>query len=641
MAVFLSVSCTRYPKDVLQALELAGDNRHELEKVLAHYQNLGERKKLKAAYYLIANMEGKGYYAGGIIDAYQPLFLKIDSLNQAGASLEVRSEAMKMEWSQLVKTVGAPAPAKAVYYPDEKHLTADFLIASIDHAFMLRDSLPWCRQLKKSLFYEYILPYRVKRETPHEWRMHLFEKMRMIRDTANFDDAKGLTALINPYINTYLETDRTLWDYPFDFEAEQLEGMGLGACPHRVAYTVMAMRANGIATAIDYTPQWANMQGGHHWAVLMDNKYQYPYDAAFPYFGFDYQNYRKFAKVFRMSFRRTAGEFPVHEDIPRRMIEKGIDVTHEYTATADIVVPVPEMRDKEYALIGTFNNRNWSPQHPGRIKAGNAEFKNMGKGVVYIIMSYDGGRLQTIGDPFLVDSLGHVHYFRANEEKPCDMTVYRKFPLIDRIERYMSFMIGGRFVGSNRDDYQDTVLLYEITRRPECFETVIINEQQTFRHLRYVTHRLRQEQLAELEFYGLAGNGTDTVKLEGKIIGYPEPTPETEYKSYYKAFDGDTGNFFAGNVENSWVGMDFGKPQRIVKIRYCPRSDTNFIEPGDTYELFYWIDDDWEPTGRRVAMEPYLNYENVPSGALYLLRNYTKGKEERIFTYENGKQIWW
>jgi hypothetical protein len=43
--------------------------------------------------------------------------------------------------------------------------------------------------------------------------------------------------------------------------------------------------------------------------------------------------------------------------------------------------------------------------------------------------------------------------------------------------------------------------------------------------------------------------------------------------------------------------------------------------------------------GSRKTQE--LVYHNVPSGALLLLRNLTKGKEERIFTYENGEQVWW
>ena len=31
----------------------------------------------------------------------------------------------------------------------------------------------------------------------------------------------------------------------------------------------------------------------------------------------------------------------------------------------------------------------------------------------------------------------------------------------------------------------------------------------------------------------------------------------------------------------------------------------------------------------------------MPRGALYWLRDLSKGKEERIFSYEDGKQVWW
>jgi hypothetical protein len=32
---------------------------------------------------------------------------------------------------------------------------------------------------------------------------------------------------------------------------------------------------------------------------------------------------------------------------------------------------------------------------------------------------------------------------------------------------------------------------------------------------------------------------------------------------------------------------------------------------------------------------------HVPKNSVLWLRDLTKGREERIFTYENGKQVWW
>lgn len=36
-----------------------------------------------------------------------------------------------------------------------------------------------------------------------------------------------------------------------------------------------------------------------------------------------------------------------------------------------------------------------------------------------------------------------------------------------------------------------------------------------------------------------------------------------------------------------------------------------------------------------------MKYDKVPGNALLLLKNKTKGTEERIFTQENGIHQWW
>lgn len=45
--------------------------------------------------------------------------------------------------------------------------------------------------------------------------------------------------------------------------------------------------------------------------------------------------------------------------------------------------------------------------------------------------------------------------------------------------------------------------------------------------------------------------------------------------------------------------------------------------------------------GEQVAKDQFILYNNVPTGGLFILHNLTRGKEERIFKYENGKQVWW
>ena len=115
------------------------------------------------------------------------------------------------------------------------------------------------------------------------------------------------------------------------------------------------------------------------------------------------------------------------------------------------------------------------------------------------------------------------------------------------------------------------------------------------------------------------------------------------------AFDGDVLTRYCWEdkeykwaKEYVWAGMEFDSPKQIDKIVYLIRNDDNCIRDGELYELFYW-NNKWVSLGQQTgSSKTYkLTYKNVPTHALFLLRNLTKGVEERIFTYENGKQVWW
>ncbi len=68
--------------------------------------------------------------------------------------------------------------------------------------------------------------------------------------------------------------------------------------------------------------------------------------------------------------------------------------------------------------------------------------------------------------------------------------------------------------------------------------------------------------------------------------------------------------------------------------------EITFLIPGVEYELFYW-QDEWESLGVQTATDEPMIWEDVPAGALYWLIEKDEGREERIFTYEDDKQIWW
>lgn len=95
-----------------------------------------------------------------------------------------------------------------------------------------------------------------------------------------------------------------------------------------------------------------------------------------------------------------------------------------------------------------------------------------------------------------------------------------------------------------------------------------------------------------------------------------------------------------GGVVEGSDRADFGSPHRVEKVVYTPRNEVNFIYKGNLYELFYWGGGKWNSVGRQMAVSDSIVYSGF-QGALFYLKNHTAGKDERIFEYKDGKQIFW
>lgn len=61
----------------------------------------------------------------------------------------------------------------------------------------------------------------------------------------------------------------------------------------------------------------------------------------------------------------------------------------------------------------------------------------------------------------------------------------------------------------------------------------------------------------------------------------------------------------------------------------------------DDFELFYW-DNGWKSLGKKKGTGNFLLFDNVPEGALYMLKNcrWKKDGGERIFIYRDNHVIW-
>ena len=199
-------------------------------------------------------------------------------------------------------------------------------------------------------------------------------------------------------------------------------------------------------------------------------------------------------------------------------------------------------------------------------------------------------------------------------------------------------MKGGYFQVANLADFSDAVVIDSIKEEPPLyFHEIKNNNSKKYRYYRYMSPPESYCSIAELEFYD-----ENREIIKGNIIGTSYPKWGQDAFSSSKAFDGDIlSRFEADQADYAWIGMDFGIPVYIPIIRYMPRTDDNTVFPGLEYELLYWGENKWLSLGRQTADGVFLHYDDAPANALFLLRNHSRGQEERPFTYENGEQVWW
>ena len=199
-------------------------------------------------------------------------------------------------------------------------------------------------------------------------------------------------------------------------------------------------------------------------------------------------------------------------------------------------------------------------------------------------------------------------------------------------------LLGGRFQVANKVDFSDSLTVFVVDTVPEIlYNSVNLTLNKPYRYFRFLSADGSQGgQISEIEIYSL----DSITKLTGKVIGNKRCDAGWEAEN---AFDGDPlTSYQCVWGEQGRVGMDFGKQTKISYFRYLPRNDDNFIKEGEEYELFYWENYRWNSLGKQTGTsKQYLEYPNAPTNALFWLRNHTGGKEERIFTYENGQQVWW
>ena len=203
----LTFSCSSYDEELKKALDLSGENRAVLEKVINHYD--GEQKE--AAKFLIRYMPER----------------------------------------------------------DLKTLDFEFLTENIDYAYIAREEFPWAKSLDKDIFFNEVLPYVSLNERRDRWRPDFYTRFKkFVVDAKNMEEAMwAVNNHILKEVNVEYNTKR---DKPDQSPYESMD-INMASCSGLSILLVDAFRAVGIPARVAGTPNWYNNSGNHNWVEVYVN----------------------------------------------------------------------------------------------------------------------------------------------------------------------------------------------------------------------------------------------------------------------------------------------------------------------------------------------------------------------------------
>ena len=261
----------------------------------------------------------------------------------------------------------------------------------------------------------------------------------------------------------------------------------------------------------------------------------------------------------------------------------------------------------------------------------------MGRGIVYLSVTYGHqSRLIPAGHPFVLDLDGSVRVLQARHTENETVRLVRKYRDSHALMKYCREIKGGKFQVANQKDFSDSITIATVGDVAESrFHTLASSDLGKYRYFRYLATPNSNCNMAEVEVYDEDGI---------RILTEQVFDAKDDFTAK-KLFDGDVLTYYASYTAKDapvWAALEFEKPECVSKVRFLPRNDDNFIRENENYQLCYWNGSGWKLVEETKGNhEGILYIENVPTNALLLLHNATRGVEERIFTYENGKQVWW
>ena len=450
----LSCACSfaQYPPEVEAALHQTRTNRPELEKALKHFYKTGDTLKIRSVNFLIANMPVHNSYSYYWAD---------------GSGKKITYN--EFSYASFYDAVGGISALKKQYpgmhavpysYRDIDSMKSSLLIGDVDMAVEAYRKRRQKDHLSQTDFLEYVLPYKVSVEPLESWRnIYYAHYSHIFGNSEKPGDAQLLElkqTIKQNFKNTY---GQEITEPLPRLDALQILFRQKGLCEDIADMTTFIARANGIAATVDNIPAWGTTFGEHFLNFISLDDKRIHFDAVQDSLG------REPAKVLRTTYS------PQHDAVATWLDTASIpsgflrvknykDVTAEYWPVETIACDLFPREEKKspvvYACV--FNSAGWRPVWYGTKTGSTARFTNMGRGVIYLPMSYDNRKLVPASWPY---ALGYHNraVLKPDEEHKHSITLKEQ-------DKYLKYRPGKKyrlFYWNNKWE-----MLAEQTAPPQC-----------------------------------------------------------------------------------------------------------------------------------------------------------------------------
>lgn len=633
IVIVISVSCSSISenKRLEQALESAGSNRQELEKVLSYYSKDSER--LEAARWLIINMPLHFTSTGPEVERYREYFRIASD----------QSKNIKLVIDSIDSVVGRPDLTKAIRVPDITTIDSSFLVSHINDAFEAREKRPWGKNVRWMDFLEFVLPYRVGDEPLTNWRrIILREYGDLIDSVASLPGSDDPLFAADALYIGWIKRKKFKWTSQLPTGPRlgvEITDWKTGACRERADGMTYLLRTAGLPASLHLAPIRGDLNDTHSWGVVYDRN-GYPHIP---------EQYSDSASLFKVPAAKVQCEtFSLNEELLRTFVTSKTapfalrkpfvkDMTMYYLKPEmqkHLRIPIEKLDGVENGdtlFLASASRMMWVPVGYGVAMSDSVDFGYVGAGTVCVVGSHENGVFHPCGNPFMrtmCDGREGIRYFLPGDIQTINL--YSKCSV--KVGDYAERMKNAVFEGANNPAFSNPDTIYRIDDCPKrLFTMVFIDDTIPHRYIRYVGADKTFCNVAEIALYK---SEFDTVALSGRIIGTPESYDDKH--SFTSAWDGDpyTSMDYPKPI-GGWTGIDVGHKVAVRKIVYTPRNRDNFIRNGYKYELFYFEKGrGWVSLGVSCANSDMLTMK-APSGALLYLRCLDGGIAERIFEYDS------